>query len=75
MSTTVAGVYRKGRVELLEIPEGLREGRVRVTLEEDAAVELAPRYLVRGKYSGPRMSTEEDFKIAEWHGEPEFDDD
>lgn len=31
--------------------------------------EKEPKYLVYGKYrnSGRQMSTEEDFKIAEWH--------
>jgi hypothetical protein len=27
----------------------------------------APRQMVRGQFKGERMSTEEDFRIAEWH--------
>ena len=34
MTATVSGVLRQGKLELLEEPQGLREGRVRVTIEE-----------------------------------------
>jgi hypothetical protein len=73
MSTTVPGIYKKGAIQLLETPTGVREGRVLVTLAEDAQAKHEPRYLTRGKYKTGRMSTEEDFKIAEWHGEEKFD--
>ena len=73
MTAIVAGIYRQGKLELLEKPTGLREGRVRVVLTEEAEQKPEPRYLVRGKYKGGRMSTLEDFKEAEWHGEEEFD--
>jgi hypothetical protein len=73
MARTVAGIYKNGRVELLETPTGVREGRVLVTLVEAGKSSAAPRYLVPGKYQTGRMSTEEDFKIAEWRGEDEFD--
>lgn len=26
-----------------------------------------PQYLVYGQFRGPQMSTEEDFRLAEWH--------
>lgn len=68
MSTTVAGIYKDGRIELLETPTGVREGRVLVTLVEMDKSSTAPRYLEPGKYQTGRMSTAEDFKIAEWHG-------
>ena len=74
MTAIVAGIYRQGKLELLEKPTGLREGRVRVVLTEESEQKPEPRYLVRGKYQGGRMSTLEDFKEAEWHGEEEFDD-
>jgi hypothetical protein len=35
MTRTVAGVIKSGKLELLEEPKGLREGRVRVTIEEE----------------------------------------
>jgi hypothetical protein len=74
MAVMVSGIYKDGKIELLEMPEGLREGRVRVLLVEEEHPRLAPRYLVRGKYKGEKDITLEDFKEAEWHGEEEFDD-
>jgi hypothetical protein len=67
MARTVTGIYKDGRIELLETPTGVREGRVLVTVVEVEGSNTAPRYLVPGKYQTGRMSTEEDFKIAEWH--------
>jgi hypothetical protein len=75
MPTTVRGVYNKGHVELLENPSGVREGHVLVTLSEDLETHSTPTYLQFGKYSTGRMSTEEDFKAAEWHGVEEIDAD
>jgi hypothetical protein len=74
MPAIVSGVYKDGKVELLETPVGLREGRVRVMLVEEEAPKPAPRYLEFGKYKGDKDTTLEDFKDAEWHGEEEFDD-
>jgi hypothetical protein len=74
VTAIVAGVYKQGKVELLETPMGLREGRVRVVLIEDEERAPARHYLVRGKYKGGLDTTLEDFKDAEWHGEEEFDD-
>ena len=73
MAITVAGIYKDGRIELLETPTGVREGRVLVTLVQFNKNNTAPRYLMPGKYQTGRMSTEEDFKIAEWHGEDDLD--
>jgi hypothetical protein len=75
MTVTVTGIYKDGKIELLETPPGVREGRVLVTLQEDDRPKPEPRYLQYGKYSQGRMSTEEDFKIAEWRGEEEPVDD
>ncbi len=74
MTTMVTGIYRDGKIELLETPIGVREGRVRVLLTEDEDQKPAPRYLVRGKYKGSKDTTLDDFRDAQWHGEPEFDD-
>jgi hypothetical protein len=73
MTAIVAGVYKQSKLELLEIPTGLREGRVRVVLIEEEQAKPPPRYLTFGKYPAGRLSTPEDFKDAEWHGEEEFD--
>jgi hypothetical protein len=71
MTAMVAGVYKEGKIELLELPRGVREGRVRVLVIEDQQPKPTPRYLVRGKYRGSKDVAPEDFKEAEWHGEEE----
>ena len=38
MTATVAGLYKDGTLELLEEPKGLRDGRVRVTIEQEPEV-------------------------------------
>src|SRR5437763_861475 len=35
MTATVPGVFRRGKLELIEEPQGLREGRVTVTIGEE----------------------------------------
>jgi hypothetical protein len=70
MAAGIAGIYKAGKIELLETPSGVPEGPVRVILIEDGTAKSALRYLQRGKYKGAgRLSTEEDFKAAEWRGE------
>ncbi len=50
--------------------------RVRVVVEPvpSEAVALSRRRMVFGQFAGERMSTEEDFRIAEWRGESEEQD-
>jgi hypothetical protein len=74
MTAIVSGIYKQGKVELLEARAGLREGCVRVVLTEEEEPKPAPRYLQRGKYKGDHDTPPEAFIEAEWHGEPEFDD-
>lgn len=74
MTAKVAGIYKDGKLELLQRPKGLREGRVRIILTEDDDTTSAPRYLEFGKYRGDVDTTLEDFQDAEWHGEAKFDD-
>ena len=73
MVSIVKGVLKNGKLELLEAPAGLHDGEVTVTLVQSEDNPTTAQYLIYGKYKGGRMSTEEDFKEAEWHGEPEFD--
>jgi hypothetical protein len=73
MLTTIEGTYRDGKVTLLETPEGVQEGRVLVTFLNDAGPKPAHQQMVFGQFAGDVLPTEEDFKIAEWHGEEEFD--
>ena len=69
MLTTVEGIYRKGQIELKEQPVGIEEGRVLVTFLREAAAPGERRAMVLGQFAGPNLSTEEDFRLAEWRGE------
>lgn len=71
MSPAIAGIYKQGKIELLATPAGIREGPVLVTIKELTKAKLEPCLLPYGQYREGRESTEEDFKIAEWCGEPE----
>ena len=75
MTVIVEGFYRDGTVEIENPPAGLNNGPVRVEIEEISSPSRPSRLLPYGKYAPGGDSTLEDFKIAEWHGEPEFDDD
>lgn len=82
MMQTVKGVYRNGRVELLEPPSSIFEGEVFVTFVKENTVSVAtsettsettdaaPRRMYRGMLaSHAQHSTEEDFKVAEFYGD------
>jgi hypothetical protein len=73
MTAILEGFFKEGKLELLESPTGLREGRVRVIVVEDDASKLPLCYMTFGKYQSDRLSSLEDFQDAEWHGEKEFD--
>ena len=75
MTWTSEGIYRDGAIELLKTPEGMRDGRVLVTMTPAEPSSQPVCRLRRGKYHGARMSTEADFKFAQWRGEKEFDGD
>jgi hypothetical protein len=74
MITTVEGVYKQGKIELLELPVGVQEARVLVTFLTQAINASPRRRMVYGQFAGARMATEDDFKIAEWRGEAEEHD-
>ena len=65
MTAIVAGIYKNGKLELLERPVGLKEGPVQVLLTEQPGEKLATQYLLPGKY-GQDNSTLEDFADSEW---------
>jgi hypothetical protein len=65
--TTISGIYRQGKIELIEPPVGLREGPVRVFLiEEEIKNKLC--LLTFGKYQSGELSTPESFAEAECRG-------
>jgi len=74
MLTTIEGIYRDGRVELSETPEGAEERPVLVTfLERNGANGPAKaqtgQMITFGMFSGPAETDEEDFRLAEFHGD------
>ena len=71
MTAIVEGIFKHGKIELLQVPGDLHEGRVRVILiSQDAS--QSPGLLTFGKYQGD-TSTLEDFRTAEYAGDEEFD--
>jgi len=73
MTALLTGIYKNGKIELLDAPPNLREGRVRVLVTEEPEQASPPGQMRFGQFSGDLLPTEEDFKVAEWRGEPEFD--
>ena len=72
MAVIVEGLYKQGKIELLQAPGNVPEGRVRIILIPEDRPKPTPRLLTFGKYPGD-TSTLEDFQCAQWHGEQEFD--
>ena len=76
MLTTIEGVYRDGRVELSETPEDAEERPVLVTfLKGDgvngSAKAAKGRMITFGMFAGPVETNEEDFRLAEFRGDPD----
>lgn len=84
MLTTVEGVYKNGKVELVEAPSFIKEGPVLVVFlerktngadgSEQTSVTSEPSrgQMIRlGMFAGLIETTEEDFKLAEFHGDPD----
>ena len=71
MFLTVEGTFRNGQVELSETPRAIHEARVLVTFLHDGKAALPRRRMTFGQFAGDHMSTDEDFRLAEWRGEAE----
>ena len=77
MLTTVEGVYKDAHIELAEKPDDIREGKVLVTFLPNGtgkAAQTPPKLgkmMYRGMFKTNVDITEEDFKIAEFHGDPD----
>jgi len=74
--TTVEGVYQNGRVELKEVARVGSGQRVLVTFLDDESANgkekpAQGRLIQYGMYAGPIETSEEDFKLAEFHGDPD----
>ncbi len=72
MTVILDGFYKQGHIDLVQAPQDMPAGRMRVIVISEASPKPPPCYLTYGKYPGDK-STLEDFKDAEWHGEEEFD--
>ncbi len=71
MLLTIEGTFKDGKVEFSETPTGPREAKVLVTFLVPDHAKPSPRMMSFGQFSGPKekMSTEEDFRVAEWRGD------
>jgi hypothetical protein len=68
MLKTVQGIYRNGKVELLETPQGISESKVSVTFLPPESVNAPSHLMSFGMFAGGQQSTETDFKDAEFKG-------
>ena len=74
MMTTIEGIYKDGRVEFTEASPDMPQGRVLVTfLHNGKGSSPAPKgeMIRRGMFPELQALTEEDFKGAEFHGDPD----
>jgi hypothetical protein len=69
MLQAIEGIYRDGKVELTEAPQGITEGRVVVTFLSVVPVAETNQMISFGMFAGSRQSTEADFRDAEYHDE------
>lgn len=65
MLQAIEGIYRDGVIELLEMPQNIRESRVLVTFLSPQT-DSTPTIIRFGMFAGAQQSTEEDFAIAQF---------
>lgn len=76
MLTTIEGVYKDGKIELSEDPKTVEEGRVLVTFliggtTNGSAKAETGQMITFGMFPELSALTDEDFKAAEFHGDPD----
>lgn len=69
MLRTIEGLYKEGKIELLELPTDITHAKVLVTFLTTVEKPELPRAMRYGQFAGEVLSTEEDFRMAEWRGE------
>ncbi len=70
MLKSVEGIYKDGTIELSEVPSDISESRVIVTFLSVQPVKVTSQNMYFGMLStSNKQSTQEDFKIAEFHGD------
>jgi hypothetical protein len=65
---SIEGVYKHGKIELVELPLDVSESRVIVTFLEPETTRKQTQMIQFGIFSGRNQSTEEDFETAEFYG-------
>ncbi|MGF1674596.1 MAG: hypothetical protein ACFCUV_13045 [Rivularia sp. (in: cyanobacteria)] len=71
MLQSIEGIYKDGKVELTELPSDVLESQVIVTFLKSRNSLQHSQIMTFGMFSGNKQSTEEDFSIAEFHGDKE----
>ncbi|MBW4475541.1 MAG: hypothetical protein KME54_28970 [Tolypothrix brevis GSE-NOS-MK-07-07A] len=71
MLQSIEGIYKDGKVEFIELPSDVLEGRVIVTFLESRNSLQHSQIMTFGMFSGKNQSTEEDFGMAEFYGDKE----
>ncbi len=83
MLLTVEGAYRDGEIKLAEIPENVEQADVLViflktkknpSTSPSSVNPPKPRIMTFGQFAGDPKTNEDDFRLAEWRGEPKFED-
>lgn len=66
MLQSVEGIYKQGKIELLETPSNIEESSVIITFLETKATPKVPKIMSFGMFTGSNQSSNEDFLIAEF---------
>ena len=69
MLQSVEGIYKKGRIELLETPDNIEESPVIITFLGTQTPQKAQSLMYFGMFSDGRQSSEQDFSLAEFQGD------
>jgi hypothetical protein len=69
MLQSVKGIYKQGQIELLEIPNQIKESPVIVTFLQTEPDLKTQQLMYFGMFKGANQSTENDFSNSEFHGD------
>jgi hypothetical protein len=69
MLQSVEGIYKRGQIELLETPNNIEESQVIITFLPTKPAPKTQQLMYFGMFGGDNQSTEEDFSLAEFHGD------
>jgi hypothetical protein len=69
MLQSVEGIYKKGRIELLETPDNIEESPVIITFLGTQPLQKAQSPMYFGMFGDGSQSSEQDFSLAEFQGD------